>query len=290
MITLTQTNLPNYFTIADASTSWFKEPTNTFDFVDNNANTLLVTVGDSWTYGADLPQSTRTKYVFGNVLASQLGSDWLNLALSAQGNDWISNMIVELSQLIPNLHYNKIYLICTFTDPSRWVNTIFDIDFNYISWFKYNINNTSTDKDFYKLFATRNKKCLNTILNSIKKFDHVVLKVGTHFLEPIGLDKLSPEQILPIPWYKLLGLNDNKTIYSAPYYSRMDDLLEFIDKEKHQIFKQWIINLTNDGDSRLNLLKSTPLIADTYHPLSEAHGIWANYIFKNLKNNNDLQV
>ena len=72
--------LPNYFTIATPGNSHYIKSTNCFDFVDRNADALTVTVGDSWTWGADLAPDKRLEQVYGNLISIELGTDWLNLA------------------------------------------------------------------------------------------------------------------------------------------------------------------------------------------------------------------
>ena len=58
MIRLTQHNLPDYFSIADCHSSWHQTPVNTFNFADRDSDILIVTVGDSWTWGSDLATAT----------------------------------------------------------------------------------------------------------------------------------------------------------------------------------------------------------------------------------------
>lgn len=128
---LTQDTLPNYFTIADRYSSWHQTPTNTFNFIDRNSDMLIVTVGDSWTWGSDISENNhddnfRITHLYGNVLSDELKTDWLNLGLSASSNFWATAMIEELGQLIPQLDYRSIYVICVFTGAGRWFNTQYD--------------------------------------------------------------------------------------------------------------------------------------------------------------------
>lgn len=189
MIFLTQQTIPKYFTIANPENSWFTEPTNTYNFVNRNSKELVVTVGDSWTYGSDITltnadEQPRIRLAFGNVLAEQIGADWLNLAMSAQGNFYIAAMVGELANLIPHLNYKKITVICTFTGIGRWFNTFYDLDINYIQWFNQNIH---SQNDFDKLLFMLNDVCVSRILDYLKPFNHVKLKIGTNFVEPLGL-------------------------------------------------------------------------------------------------------
>ena len=174
---LTQATLPDYFTIADHTNSWYTQATNTFDFVDRNSDTLVVTVGDSWTWGCDLTpydydNNYRIQNVYGNQVAEKINSDWLNLSLPASGNFWLATQVTDLAKVIPNLKYNRIYVICTFTESGRWFNTKFDLDIDYIAWFK---NNIQTASDFDQLLSMFNQRCVTKIQTALP-FDHVQLR------------------------------------------------------------------------------------------------------------------
>lgn len=221
---LTQDTLPNYFTIADSTNSWYSEPTNTFDFVDNNSSTLVVTIGDSWTYGDRL--TNRLGDVYGRLVADHLRADWLNLGLCAQGNFWIATMVEELAAVIPNLEYNKIYVICVFGGVGRWFNTKYDVYLDYVDWFKNNIHQPS---DFDQLLSWLNDECIKRILTALDPFEHVQLKVGTHYLDPIGFDRLQPTQVLEQPWYRVMDCPADESVYTCVYWDRISTAIEFID-------------------------------------------------------------
>ena len=90
---LTQDTLSNYFTIADCHSSWHQRPTNTFNFISRDSDILIVTVGDSWTWGSDISENNhddnfRITHLYGNVLSDELKTNWLNLGLSASSNFW----------------------------------------------------------------------------------------------------------------------------------------------------------------------------------------------------------
>ena len=89
---LTTETLPLYFTVATPSNSHYTEVTNCFDFVDRNSDTLVVTVGDSWTWGADLDSDLRLQQVYGNLVSHHLSADFLNLGQSGSNNFFIAEI------------------------------------------------------------------------------------------------------------------------------------------------------------------------------------------------------
>ena len=276
---LTQETLGNYFSLADASTSWHKEPTNTFDFVSNNSNTLLVTIGDSWTWGADitahsLNEQARRDNVYGHVLANMMGADWLNLGLCAQGNFWIASMVQELARIIPDLEYNRICVVCTFTGVLRWFNTKFDQHIDYVDWFRTNVDR---QEDFDKLLPMLNGMCISTIVESLAPYKHVTLKVGTNFVDPVGFESLTPDQRIPQAWYQVLGCNDGHKIYTCTSYERISDGIEFVESSKRSMFKEWVIEKIDQSSLRIKAIQD-PTKFRSCHPLASGHKQWAEYL------------
>lgn len=282
---LTQDNLSNYFTIADNTNSWYEEPTNTFNFIDRNSKTLVVTVGDSWTWGCDLTKHDtdneyRLQNVYGNQIAQKLNADWLNLALPSVGNFWIAERVEELSKIISELEYTRIYVICTFTETGRWFNTQYDLNIDYISWFKDNIK---VKDDFYLLLKMFNQHCVSRIQSALT-FNHVDLRIGTNMIEHIGFESLTSGQLLVKPWYQLvinghdgvcayMAIDGVKSILQAP---------EFLSDEHTALFKEWMIDIMSVADVRLRTLLENPGKFDRCHPDAYGHSQWAEYILSTL--------
>jgi hypothetical protein len=277
---LTQHTLPQYFSIADSTNSWHSLPTNTFDFIERNSQDLVVTIGDSWTWGSDISlhnqnNQTRIDNLYGNIIAERLGADFLNLALCAQGNFWIASMASELANIIPSLEYKHIYVVCTFTGVTRWFNTCYDLHINYSDWF----NNTAPDFD--QLLVMLNQHCVDSIITDLCKYKNVTLKMGTNFVDQLAFNSLRPDQILPVPWYKLLGCNDSESVYTCLFYERISTAMEFIQPQYHYEYKQWLLELIDKSSRRLQLL-ADPATFRNYHPLAAGHQVWAKYILKEL--------
>ena len=258
--------------------SWQVTQPTLYNFINNNSNKLIVTVGDSWTYGAELDSQLRLKQVYGRLVSDQLSADWLNLALSSFGNFWMADIIEELANVIPKLKYDKIYIICVFTGVGRWFNTQFDQHIDYVTWFKNNIQKT---EDFDKLLVMLNTNCVSRIKKSLLNFNHVELKIGTNFVDAIGFDDLNTDEILPTPWYQVLGYNDDKKVYTCISYIRIDEAIHFVDKKYHSTFKQWLIEIVNKSSGRIELFNDSKKFKNG-HPLVDGHRQWADYILGTL--------
>ena len=257
--------LARYFTIASPYNSHYEVETNTFDFIDRNSNILLVTIGDSWTWGADLTPNNRLKEVYGNLVSLSLGADWLNLAQSGSNNFFIAERAVELGKIIPQLNYKKIYLICTFTETGRSFNSHHDNYIDYVSWFQ---KNNITD-----FLAFLNKECMNRISTVVNQHN-IILRTGTNFVDATGFTTDID------PWFRQLNIPCATTAYAGSTgVRRLCAAEQFIhDKES---YKNWISNLIDQARHVDQVCASKLLI--NAHPTATGHKIWANSIIESLK-------
>lgn len=98
----------------------------------NGKDTLLVTIGDSWTWGDSLGKidatlgivddyAHRTTSIYGYHLSSMLDTDWVNYAICGIDNITVlTDAFTQLSHLIDE--YSKIYVVVTLTETSRELN------------------------------------------------------------------------------------------------------------------------------------------------------------------------
>ena len=269
---LTKKILPNYFTIASPKNSHYLTETNTFDFVNRNSNTLVVTIGDSWTWGADLSldnnEEFRLKHVFGNLVSTCLYADWLNLGQRGSNNFFIAEKAEELGQIVDQLNYKNIYMICTFTECGRSFNSHHDVYIDYINWF----NNNDIDKFLYFL----NAECVGRI-KKVAQQHNIELVIGTNFVDAIGIDK---NLLLPIPWFRLLGIECPVAGYAGTTgVLQLQKVSEFVNDIV--AYKSWIIKLTNQSEYIDRVSMSRSLV--NTHPGTVGHKVWADYILENIK-------
>lgn len=262
---LDTSTLPHHFTIATPSNSHFDKVTNCFDFIDNKSNILLVTVGDSWTWGQDLVPEKRLQQVYGRLVSDYLKSDWLNLGQSGSNNFFIAERIEELGNIVDRLHYQKIIVVCTFTETGRSFNSDHDRYLDYHAWFKRN-----NIKNFLYFL---NNECYKRILAVCTK-NKMTLRIGTNFVDPIGFPVDFP------PWYKQLGIDSHfKSCVGSTGAKRLTDVKQFVQNQK--IYKEWISNVIElskftDEICQNNILKNC-------HPDHDGHAIWAASIIESLK-------
>lgn len=283
---------------------------NPYSFKGIDSDILLVTVGDSWTWGSevagyhdfinfqpmhwriDQEQLTninpdRTNRVFGNIVSSAINADWLNLGIPGAGNIQIAENIQRLAEAIPRLSYKRIIIIATFTEIGRWFNSESDTDIDHAGIMS-KVRQTNNPE---QLLVELNRIAIQKITQSLENLSNVKLLVGTNFVDQIGFENLSNDQKLITPWYKLLGINYPKPVYSAsqltwPNFIRsVDDGL--IPSDMRSIFKSWILDISTQGTDALSKLSDSTLISNgklaAHHPIKQGHEIWADYILKHLK-------
>lgn len=246
-----------------------------FNFVSRKSQELLVTVGDSWTWGDDITASNnddvRLEKVFGNVLSNALGSDWLNLGQCGSGNFWLAEKVQELAHIIPTLNYSRIYVVCTLTEVGREFNSTYDKQTDYVTWLK---SNNHAD-----LFRFLNNVAITKIINALTPFPNVVLRIGTNFVDQIGFESAEP-YLLTTPWIKLItDLNSACYVvgsYTINNFKRSTDL--FPDKE---ILLTWLVEITDEASKRNKILQDSRNFRNG-HPLEVGHRQWANYIIQSL--------
>lgn len=97
-------------------------------FYQTNSDSLLITVGDSWTWGDSLGNTKarlkkddadyRLAHVYGRLISQQLNSSWINLALPGISNYQMLSWLEHLLQITP-LDYKKIHCVITLTESGR---------------------------------------------------------------------------------------------------------------------------------------------------------------------------
>lgn len=257
--------LPNYFTIATPSNSHYTKPTNCFDFVDRNADALTVTVGDSWTWGADLAPEKRLEQVYGNLISTELGTDWLNLAQSGSNNFFIAERVEELGKIILDLNYKKVYLVCIFTETGRSFNSHHDVYIDYVSWFKEN--------NIKNFLGFLNAECMRRIRIIVGQHN-IVLRTGTNFVDPIGID------IDFLPWFRQLGIDcDISACVGSTGTKRLQEVEQFV--QDRDAYMHWFNNLIDQSLHVDRVCQSQKL--GNQHPTASGHKIWADHIIESLR-------
>ena len=241
-------------------------------------DTLLITIGDSWTWGDSLGQTKaresrddpayRLGHVYGNLIAEHLDSDWINIAIPGESNTWIIEQAENI--LNPDIinSYKKVYLTLTLTEFGR----------------KQDYDIISKNRDLITLdnvFGIYNQEIDQRINQLILPNPEVKIIVGYNFIDPA-----IPNRFLSDTWLDLL-------------YQDATGKCHIVLSEHIDILGNWLSELTNIRQvdildfklqlidrslTRVNRLDNSPYnnSEDSRHPTERGHEIWAEYLLKNL--------
>lgn len=258
-----------------------------FDFVKQNRKKLIVTIGESWTWGDSLGKTQHTKYddkefrlanVYGGKLAEKLNADFLNIAEPGQSNLWIANHFKLFMNNINDFLYDEIIVIITLTEVGREFNGDLDSTRDYMLDLK-DISNLSN------FLSTLSSYVANDILSV--DADKINLLIGTNFIDSNYPKNLN---VLEASWIDIIA-NKLHTSITKPCYvvsswvfDRFYHLLEFSQKYKREDFLKDMLTHMEIAKQITNFLLASKFNYNkaSKHPTPEGHLLWANYLYDTL--------
>jgi hypothetical protein len=105
---------------------------NYYHEVDRGSDTLVITIGDSWTWGDSLGKTTsvyddykyRTDHIYGSRISCNLNSNFINLGFPGYDNIHILLAFKKIFEQLTR-KYKKCYVFFTLTESGRELNDIF---------------------------------------------------------------------------------------------------------------------------------------------------------------------
>lgn len=268
-----------------------------YDYVDRNSDTLLVTIGDSWTWGSGLnacinadavsitaeQNKARQDTLYGNLIAREKNYNWLNLGFYAMGNQWIAHKVLELIGLVQRLEFKKIIVICVLTGTARCFNTFHDAHINHHAYFQS--NPMKKVQEFENFLIDLNRKIIEQIAHTTNGDERVQLLVGTNAVDHCGFDYLRRDQIIPLPWYRLLTDTLSDKVYvdieSVKCLQSIEDYLQ--EDEQKIAFKHWMMQKIDQAEKQNDVIRAmTDVSQDLAHPNDNGHRKWADYILQEI--------
>ena len=260
----------------------------TFDFLQRNCKKLVVTIGESWTWGDSLGQTRhpdydnkqfRLSHVYGRQLADMLDADFLNIAEPGQSNLWIAQHFQLFLNNLTEFLYDEIIVVLTLTEVGREFNGDRDQDRNYHA----DLKNVSNLNEFLLALSSYITK---DILN-VKQHD-IKLLIGTNFVDSNYSHQLP---VLKKSWVDIISQELQLPIAKPCYvvgswvFDRFDALLEFCPNYKKENFLQDMLTHMNMASQVTDFLLASQFNYKkaSKHPTTEGHTLWANYLHNQLK-------
>jgi hypothetical protein len=287
------------------------EGENWYHECNRNSDHLLITAGDSWTWGGSLDPTKRTELIYGQVLSNKKNYDWINVGLSGESNlvikDYVSKVFDSLTK-----KYKSITIIFTLTESTR--------DLTSLNFAEDNYNNIKGDHcpDFVNLNHNNMSVVENEFPNS-----HIVDVLNMHLalqycrtiqlsiaaIEEVTVDCIKhafPSTVklvlarnftswsdisnstVPETWTENIARNGKLPAYPQDLLfgtigMGADNIVAYQDKFNRLIdFKQDLLNHLDNTETAINWLVASPYNSSkaTKHPLAEAHSWWADHLYK----------
>lgn len=233
---------------------------------NKNSDMLLVTLGDSWTYGDSLGKTKvrngvddpffRLHHVYGSLLSDQLGSDWTNIALPGGSNDmlltWLDTYLsTDLSK------YKTIACVVTLTESGRHLENL------WVDKTQYN------QQMSLKSILTKTYGKINFLKS---KFPKIEFLVGHNFT-----DSLSDSLVLEKTWLEVLL---SKSIQNETYIVVSDHIIQMNQSRKFEDR----MTVIQKALQRISLLDQCIYCnkEDSRHPTEIGHKLWADYLLTKL--------
>lgn len=234
---------------------------NPFYSKDRESRELIITVGDSWTYGDSLGQTRvrdaqddtdyRLAHVYGNLLTEQLGTDWMNLALPGGSNYCMLNWLGQLLTIKSGYH-KKVTCIITLTEAGRHQE---------LRW----ADGTTTQQEALKHIVRQTYNMVNELR---LRFPNVVFKVAHNFT-----DGLPGHDVIERSWLEVLT---NKLIQNNTFIVVSDHIKQL---NYDHVYPD-AVDVIDRALARIDVMDSCVYCCkeDSRHPVEAGHELWANYL------------
>jgi hypothetical protein len=257
----------------------------------NGSDTLLITVGDSWTWGDSLGKidlykgilddPKRLTSIYGHLLATKINADHINYGICGGTNIQIFYYLTNLLPRVVN-QYKKINVVMTLTEICR--EAIHDSKWHPAESYVESLH-TFLQEYERLMFAT-----IQDYL--IKRYPTVDFLIGRNFTYSFedNISVLGPSH-LENTWVDCLGEYQKKSRYpdslrvmSGISLDPLHALLK--DKNLYQKFKLDLLDHYDVAESAITWLTESDLNykKDTKHPTELGHEIWANYLYNEISN------
>jgi hypothetical protein len=247
----------------------------------NNKSTLLITAGDSWTWGDSLfdismsktlDHPDRVKFIYGSLIAEKLECDFVNLGKCAGSNFEILNLVDSVLKFNYE-KYDQIFVIITLTENLRELKTSV-----------WTPSKHDTLEEFLLLYEENMFYDISKVIEKYNKSKFLITRNFTHTFEHNRklIDQFTTNKI----WVETLP-NDTPYPNDIRFLSGLshEQLKQYLQSNKFMpVYKMDFVNEIIKSLEAIKWLEHSNFNHKlaTKHPTIEAHSIWANYLYKNL--------
>jgi hypothetical protein len=236
-------------------------------YVDRHSDRMIITVGDSWTYGDSLGNTCvrearddsdhRLAHVYGNLVSKELDADWINLALPGISN---RQMFIWLEQLLlRHVHGANTTCIITLTESGRHEE---------LEWLNPKLQTLQANLE---RMVDRTYSWINQIQ---ERHPSIRFVVAHNFSDSRPTDRVS---LCDRTWLEVLS---NSQIQNGTHVV----VSEHIKQLNYNHTYPDTPSVIDRAMARIDLLDSCKYCHqhDSRHPTEYGHELWANYILSQL--------
>jgi hypothetical protein len=258
-------------------------------------DTLLITVGDSWTWGDHLGtidwdksvnDPIRLQQVFGRLLADKLDADWVNIAEPGCSNYWMIEKLQDIEQNIINAKYKNIKVVITLTEDLR--EATYTKRFDVVKPYQHFWNTSKSIAGFLI-------KVEDFLLHNLEEYANGVTN-AEFYVSRAFTDNWPPTQsslLLDSTWCDVIQQKVNYSNYTkpVPFIGQMSinpltkNFIDSLDSQTKQIYREEFLEIMQLVEQRWNFLGASDynLKGSTCHPNPDGHALWADYLFTKIR-------
>lgn len=268
---------------------WVEHPVKFSELhVINRSNTLLINIGESWTYGENVKDiasglqkynlSTQLEYTFGPRIARQLDIDFYQYARPGNSNGY---MFSELERIInyvnSNYNYDKIFLVMQITEPSREQAHLNTLDSMHPIQRLYAKNQDITFREWLKIYDEIFLNILDKIVKDNANLSVIAWKNFCKWNTDLQLDTV--RQITP-SWIAKSAELCKQDYNSLSFQSIgwLDEMYNNRDFYKIYFNKEWLNKEMEKIEKSNEFLKANRY--HSMHPNCLGHAEWADHLLK----------
>jgi hypothetical protein len=236
------------------------------------SNKLLITIGESWTWGDSLDPQTRLQSIYGKHLSEMLQLDWLNIARKGASNFWIFYQISELIRY-DKIPYDELLIVFCCTETGR------EFDENW-AWYEFDpTKNLPSFDSVDQCIIKYNSKLMDYLKNQLSQLNPKVEVVISHNFCNSSFWQHDFFQVQD-NWVKINAMYNKQSVsFNVPTIAK----LQYFKKYCKDIER--IVDLQTQAIELVDFLDKSPLHHKkaTKHPTSKSHRLWAEHLHSKIR-------
>jgi hypothetical protein len=269
-----------------------------YTILERDKNSLVISLGDSWTWGDSLDPKTREQEIYGRLLADYYDADFINVGCLGWSNSWVLHTAkFILSELKKNNKYEKVYVIVTLTETARDLTSFKSFDFHL----QRDRTRPFLQEDYQKILDEIEQHWMSQLISLLELADdRFTFFVGQNFVWHPMYDSLKsmPIVITDVNWVEVMADYQNlprpvRTNFGTGWifdiFSEVNQILEINDTTVYKNFIMPLIDKANDLNKWLDISQLNSKKASK-HPTKKGHELWAAHIIEKISLYNKDQV